>query len=401
MRRDGPWLRAAQGAGLLSPSGELQGTVFGEMSELARTTGSVNLGQGFPDYSGPQELLDEAIDAISRGENQYPPPRGTADLRAAIAEHQLRFRGVSLDPDREVLVTVGATEALAATVLGLVEPGEDIVVLEPHYDAYGALAHLADARLVTVPLRWPEFQPDHDELRRAVTDRTRLIIVNTPHNPTGAVLRSETLQLIVELAARHDAIIVTDEVYEHLVFDGQHVAIASLPGAASRTLSIGSAGKTFSVTGWKVGWVTGPAVLIDAVLAVKQYLSYVGSGPFQPAVAAGLRLPAARFDQERDRLRHKRDLLVSALRSRGLETATPAAGYFAIADAASIGYTDATELCRRLPREIGVVGIPVAALCTPERQGDYRSLVRFAFCKSDQILEEGMRRLDRLSELGR
>lgn len=196
MRRDGPWLRAAQGAGLLSPSGELQGTVFGEMSELARTTGAVNLGQGFPDYSGPRELLDEAIEAISRGENQYPPPRGTADLRLAIAEHQLRFRGVTLDPDREVLVTVGATEALAATVLGLVEPGEDIVVFEPHYDAYGALAHLADARLVTVPLRWPAFRPDHDELRRAVTDRTRLIIVNTPHNPTGAVLPARRWSLL-------------------------------------------------------------------------------------------------------------------------------------------------------------------------------------------------------------
>ncbi|MBN9168970.1 MAG: aminotransferase class I/II-fold pyridoxal phosphate-dependent enzyme, partial [Microbacterium sp.] len=272
----GAWRRTAAGAGLLGPDGRPEPTIFAEMSALAARTGAINLGQGFPDEDGPAAVLDAARAAISHGVNQYPPGRGTADLLEAVAEHQSRFYGLELDPEREIIVTAGATEALAAALLGLIDgPDDEVVVFEPHYDSYAACVALSGARLVTVPLRWPEFQPDLDELATAVTDRTRIILINDPHNPTGAVFDSEVREEIVRLAQRHDAVIVTDEVYEHLVFGGPHVPIATVPGARERTLSISSGGKTFSTTGWKVGWISGPAALVDAVLAVKQCLTYV------------------------------------------------------------------------------------------------------------------------------
>ena len=288
---DAPWTRAARGALLLGEDGIPRPTIFAEMSALASATGALNLGQGFPDEDGPAEVLEAAREAIASGVNQYPPGLGMPVLREAIAEHQRRFYGLQVDPDREVLVTVGATEALAATILAFVEEGDEVVTLEPVYDSYAAVIALAGGRHVPVPLRAPDFQPDPDELRAAVGDRTRIILLNTPHNPTGAILDPAFLDLAIELAHRHDAIVVTDEVYEHLVFDGRvHVPAATRPGAAGRVISISSAGKTFSTTGWKIGWLTASPELRDAVLAVKQFLSYVGGAPFQPAIARGLGL---------------------------------------------------------------------------------------------------------------
>lgn len=405
-----PWQRTIAGAGLLEADGGVRQTIFAEMSALAARTGAINLGQGFPDGSGPAEVLEAARHAISAGVNQYPPGPGAVVLRQAIAEHQRHWYGLDLDADSQVVVTAGATEALAATILAFVEPGDDVVCFSPTYDAYAAIVARAGGVLVPVPLhrvslhRVPHdqggvgWQPDPDELRRAVTDRTRIILVNSPHNPTGAVLSRELLHLVVDLAERHDALIVTDEVYEHLihageVHAGEHVPVATLPGAFERTITISSAGKTFSVTGWKVGWASGPAPLMTAVLAVKQYLSYSGGAPFQPAVALGLALPDERFAAIAADLTAKRDLLCSALTSVGFDVAVPDAGYFAVADAAPLGVEDADEFCRRLPALAGVVGVPVTAFVQPAERARVRSWVRFAFCKSNDVLDEGARRL--------
>lgn len=390
----GAWRRAAEGAGLRAPDGTTVPTIFAEMSALAAQTGAINLGQGFPDEDGPAQILEAAREAIARGVNQYPPGRGFPDLRLAIAEHQQRFYGLRPDPERDVLVTAGATEALAATLLALVDgPGDEVVVFEPFYDSYAACVALAGARLVPVPLRWPDFQPDLDELAAAVTDRTRVILVNDPHNPTGSVFSREVLERIVELAERHDAVIVTDEVYEHLVFDGAHVPIATLPGAWERTVSISSAGKTFSVTGWKIGWVTGPAALVSAVLAVKQFLTYVNGSPFQPAIAAGLRLSDDFFRGIAQSLRAKRDLLGDGLRAAGFGVAEPAGSYFTVADAGPVGAADAAEFCRALPERAGVVAVPLPAFATAPHRGRYRTLVRFAACKRVEVLQDAASRL--------
>ncbi|MFT4135752.1 aminotransferase class I/II-fold pyridoxal phosphate-dependent enzyme [Microbacterium sp.] len=390
----GAWRRAATGAGLLSPDGTAAPTIFAEMSSLAAATGAVNLGQGFPDEDGPAVVLEAARAAISHGVNQYPPGRGMPDLLQAIAEHQERFYGLALDPHRDVLVTAGATEALAATLLALVDgPDDEVVVFEPYYDSYAACVALAGARLITVPLRWPDFQPDLDRLRAAVTDRTRVILVNDPHNPTGAVFAREVLDEVVRLAERHDAIVVTDEVYEHLVFEGAHTPIATLPGAWERTLTISSAGKTFFTTGWKIGWISGPEPLVQAVLAVKQFLTYVNGAPFQPAIATGLRLPDDYFTGIAATLRAKRDLLGAGLRAAGFEVSTPAGSYFTVADAAPLGATDAADFCRALPARAGVVAIPLTAFVTPEHRADYAALVRFAACKRTEVLEDAASRL--------
>jgi N-succinyldiaminopimelate aminotransferase len=390
----GAWRRAAEGAGLRAPDGTAVPTIFAEMSALAARTGAINLGQGFPDEDGPAVVLEAARAAIADGVNQYPPGRGILELRTAVAEHQERFYGLRPDPEQDVLITAGATEALAATLLALLEdPDDEVVVFEPFYDSYAACVALAGARLVPVPLRWPDFQPDLDELAAAVTDRTRVILVNDPHNPTGSVFSPEVLTRIVELAERHDAIIVTDEVYEHLVFDRRHVALATLPGAWERTLSISSAGKTFSVTGWKIGWVTGPAPLVSAVLAVKQFLTYVNGSPFQPAVATGLRLPDDFFDGIAATLRAKRDLLGEGLTAAGFEVSVPAGSYFTVANAAAIGVTDAAAFCRELPQRAGVVGIPLTAFTTAGHRDRYATLVRFAACKRIDVLEDAASRL--------
>lgn len=393
----GNWQRAASGAMLLGDDGALRPTIFAEMSALATATGAINLGQGFPDEDGPAEVLEAARQAISDGFNQYPPGIGHAVLREAIAEHQQRFYGIPVDPATEVLVTAGATEALAATILALTEPGDEVVTFEPFYDAYGALFELAGAKRVLVPLRAPDFQPDLDALREAVSDRTRLILVNAPHNPTGAVFPEETLRLIIELAERHGATIVTDEVYEHLLFGGRrHTPISSLPGGWERTVTISSGGKTFSTTGWKIGWITAPSALIGPILAVKQFLTFVNGGPFQPAIAAGLRLPDEFFATAAATLERKCALLSAGLVDAGFTVSAPQGGYFVIADAAPLGHTDAAAFCRQLPELAGVVGVPLSAFVTPEHRGGTNSLVRFAFCKRERVIAEAVDRLGAL-----
>lgn len=387
MTVSGAWARTARGAMLLGAGGELAPTIFAEMSALAARTGAINLGQGFPDEDGPEEVLDAARRAISDGFNQYPPGRGYPVLREAIATHQERFYGLSPDPEREVLVTAGATEALAATILALIDDGDEVVTLEPFYDSYGAMIALGRGIHRTVALRAPNFQPDHDELRRVVNDRTRLILINNPHNPTGAVLDRETLELIVELAHEHDAIIVTDEVYEHLTFGVPHIPITTLAGAWERTVTISSAGKTFSTTGWKVGWISAPSALLEPILAVKQFLTYVNAAPFQPAIAVGLGLADSFFTGIADVLRDKRDLLSAGLTKAGFTVSPSLGSYFVVADAAPLGFDDAAALCRQLPELAGVVGVPISAFVTDEHKGDYASLVRFAFCKRVDVLE--------------
>lgn len=390
----GAWRRAAAGANLLSAEGEVAPTIFAEMSALAARTGALNLGQGFPDEDGPTVVLEAAREAIARGENQYPPGRGIRDLLHAISEHQKRFYSLEVDPDREVIVTAGATEALAATLLALIDsPGDEIVVFEPFYDSYAAIVGLTGARLRTVPLRWPAFQPDLADLAAAVNDRTRVILVNDPHNPTGTVFTAEVRNEIVRLAEHHDAVIVTDEVYEHLTFDAPHVPIATIPGAAARTLTISSAGKTFSTTGWKIGWIHGPADLITAVLTVKQFLTYVNGSPFQPAIAVGLRLGNDYFQNAAATFAQKHALLGAGLTAAGFTISPPQGGYFTVADASALGGTDAAEFCRSLPARAGVVAIPLSAFVLPENRDDYAGLVRFAACKKWEVLEEAVSRL--------
>ena len=393
----GGWSRAATGAGLLAADGSLSPTIFAEMSAIAARTGAVNLGQGFPDEDGPAEILQAAQDAIARGVNQYPPGRGDADLRAAITEHQRRFYGLDVNPESEVVVTAGATEALASVLLGLIDgPEDEVVVFEPFYDSYAACVALAGATLRTVPLRFPDFQPDLDELDAAVSDRTRIILVNDPHNPTGAVFSAAVRARIAELADRHDAVIVTDEVYEHLVFgDAEHTPIARDPLAAPRTLSISSAGKTFRTTGWKVGWITGPADLVTAALTVKQFLTYSGSAPFQPAIAAGLRLPDSYFGTLSAQMEHAAGLLGTALSAAGFAVSRPAGTYFTIADAAPLGATDAREFCFDLAETAGVVAIPMTAFVRPGQRPDAQTLVRFAACKRPEVIAEAADRLVR------
>ena len=367
-------------------------TIFAEMSALAVTTGSVNLGQGFPDTDGPDSLLDDAVAAIRSGHNQYPPGVGIQALRAAIAEHQQHWYALSYDLDTEVLVTTGATEAIAAAMLALVEPGDEVVALEPFYDSYQATVAMAGGQLVPVTLRPSTFALDVDALRAAVSGRTKVILLNTPHNPTGAVLSAAELAAVAALAVERDLVVVTDEVYEHLTFDGRaHIPLATLPGMRQRTLSIGSAGKTYSVTGWKIGWACGPSELVTAVRTAKQFLTYVSGAPFQPAVAAALALPDAFFAGVAADLQARRDLLCNGLRSLGFEVYVPAGTYFATTDIRSVGYEDGVEFCRDLPRRAGVVAIPHQVFYADPERG--RHLVRWAFCKQPDVLEDALGRL--------
>ncbi len=365
-------------------------SVFAEMTQRAAAAAAVNLGQGFPDADGPQEVLDAAVDAIRSGLNQYPPGIGMPVLRQAIAAHQNRFYGLDVDPDTEVLVTAGATEAIAATILALCEPGDEVITFEPYFDSYAASIALAGAVRRTSMLRFPDFAIDEASLRAAFSERTRLILLNTPHNPTGKVFTRQEMRLIADLALEYDALIVTDEVYEHLVFDGDHICMAAFPDVADRTLTISSGGKTFATTGWKVGWVHGPAQLVKAVRTVKQFLTFVASGPFQPAIAVGLQLSDTFFNELTATMRHRRDLLVSGLRELDVPVSVPAGGYFVIADLGRFD-PDALRLCRAMPDRIGVAGVPVSAF--HDHPDAAASLVRLAFCKQDDVLIEGVRRL--------
>ncbi|AWT44501.1 MULTISPECIES: pyridoxal phosphate-dependent aminotransferase [Streptomyces] len=373
-------------------------TIFAEMSALALSTGSINLGQGFPDTDGPEEVREAAVRALRDGRgNQYPPGPGIPELRTAIAAHQQRRYGLAYDPDSEVLVTAGATEAIAAALLGLLEPGDEVVALEPYYDSYAACIAMAGGRRVPVTLRPRDgaFRLDLDELRAAVTDRTRLLLINTPHNPTGTVLTREELTAIAALAVERDLLVVTDEVYEHLVFDDvEHVPLASLPGMRERTVTIGSAGKTFSFTGWKVGWVTAAPGLVAAVRSAKQFLTYVSSGPFQYAVAEALALPESYFTAFREDMRAKRDLLAAGLAEAGFGVFRTAGTYFITTDIRPLGESDGIAFCRALPERAGVVAIPNAVFYDHREAG--APFVRFAFCKRLEVLEEATRRLAKL-----
>ena len=369
-------------------------TIFAEMSALAVSTGSVNLGQGFPDTDGPREVAEAAAAAILGGRgNQYPPVPGIPELRQAIAGHQRRFYGLEFDPDTEVQVTTGATEAIAAALLALVEPGDEVIAFEPYYDSYAACIALAGGTRVPVTLRAPDFRPDLDALRSAVTDRTRLILLNTPHNPTGMVLTRDETEAIAKIAIAHDLLVITDEAYEHLTFDREHIPLATIPGMRERTVSIGSAGKTFSFTGWKVGWVTTTPELVAAVRAVKQFLTFVSSGPFQYAVAEALRMPDAYFAGISEGLRAKRDLLCAGLAEVGFVVYPPDGTYFVTTDIRGLGAADGVEFCRDLPRQAGVVAIPNSVFYDDAEAG--RTQVRFAFCKRPEVLQDALARIEK------
>jgi N-succinyldiaminopimelate aminotransferase len=373
-------------------------TVFAEMSALATRVGAVNLGQGFPDEDGPPAMLAAAQKAIADGVNQYPPGLGIAPLREAIAAQRLRHFGVEYDPDTEVLVTVGATEAIAAALIGLVEPGSEVLVIEPFYDSYSPAIAMAGAHRVAVPLSIDGrgFALDVDALRRAVTPQTRALIINSPHNPTGMVLTGTELAAIAEIAVSADLLVITDEVYEQLVFDGRrHIPLATYPGMAQRTITISSAAKMFNCTGWKIGWACGAADLIAGVRAAKQYLTYVGGAPFQPAVALALDSEDAWVAALRDSLQAKRDRLGAALTQLGFAVHDSGGTYFLCADPRPLGYRDSTTFCAELPERAGVAAIPMSAFC--DADNDWRHLVRFAFCKRDATLDEAITRLAAVS----
>ncbi|MEV7455670.1 aminotransferase class I/II-fold pyridoxal phosphate-dependent enzyme [Pseudarthrobacter oxydans] len=392
-----PWQRTALGANLLSPGGGLGVTIFEEMTTLAVQTGAINLGQGFPDEDGPLEIREAARAAIAAGANQYAPGKGIPELREAVAAHQQRFYGLAPDPTTEVVITTGATEAIAAALLAFAGPGDEVLTLEPFYDSYGAVIGLSGATHKTAPLLAPDFMPDMAALEAAFSPRTKIVLLNNPHNPTGAVFPREVLQRIVELARTHNSIIVTDEVYEHLTFGVSHVPVASLPGAADRTITISSAGKTFSLTGWKIGWLTGPEELVAAVRTVKQFLTYSSGTPFQSAIALGLGLPDSFYEGIAASLQQKRDILSEGLRAAGFDVFSPQGTYFVNVDTAPLGITDSVDLARRLPALVGVAAIPVPVFCHEEGAQRTRSLLRFAFCKKDGVLHEAAARLASLS----
>jgi N-succinyldiaminopimelate aminotransferase len=370
-------------------------TIFAEMSALAVRTGSINLGQGFPDTDGPPEMLAAAAAALREGRNQYPPGPGIPELRTAISAHQKAYWGLDYDPDGEIVVTAGATEAIAAAILALCETGDEVVCFEPYYDSYAASIALAGAARRPVTLRPTSgggYAFDPDELRAAFGPRTRLVLLNTPHNPTGKVFTADELALIAGLCQEHDTVAVTDEVYEHLVFDGvAHVPISTLPGMRQRTVQISSAGKTYSCTGWKVGWACGPAPLVSAVLRVKQFLTFVNAGPLQPAVAVALGLGSSYVDGVRAALEAKRNRLCAGLADAGFEVLRPAGTYFVTADISPFGGIDGVDFCRSLPERCGVVAVPTQVFYDHVEQG--QRLIRFAFCKRDAVLDEAVVRL--------
>jgi len=368
----------------------VESTIFAEMSALAVRTGSVNLGQGFPDEDGPAEVVEAAVAALRAGRNQYPPGHGTPELLDAVVAHQRRHYGLELDRS-QVVATTGATEAIAAALLGLVDPGDEVVVLEPYYDSYVAMIQFAGGVRRPVTLRAPDFRLDADELAAAITDRTRLILLNTPHNPTGTVLSRAELEAVAAVAIEHDLVVVTDEVYEHLTFEEPHVSLATLPGMFERTVTISSAGKSFSLTGWKIGWASGPADLVAAVEGAKNWLSYSSGAPLQPAVAVALNDHDAFHQQLAKELREKRDHLCAGLRELDLQVFVPAGTYFVTTDVSAYGHADGRAFCNALPELAGVVAIPSQVFYDDQDEG--RHLVRWAFCKQREVIDEGLRRL--------
>ncbi len=386
-------MTTARGATRLAGLGT---TIFARMSALAVATDSINLGQGFPDVDGPPEIIEAAVAAMRAGRNQYAPGLGVPELRAAIAAHQQRFYGIELDADSEVLVTTGATEAIAAAMLALVDPGDEVIALEPYYDSYAATIAMAGGVRVPVTLRPPEFRLDLDALRAAVTDRTKLLLINTPHNPTGTVLTDDELAAIARLACERDLLVVTDEVYEHLIFDdARHRPLSTYDGMAERTLSISSAGKTFSFTGWKIGWATGPEDLVRAVMTAKQFLTFTSGAPLQPAIAHALLLGDDYYESARTALQAKRDRICRGLREVGFDVFVPQGTYFVTTDITPLGYANGLDFCLELPKLCGVVAVPHEVFYDDKQAGT--SLVRWAFCKRDEVLDDALDRLKRLS----
>ena len=369
-------------------------TIFAEMSALAVRTGAINLGQGFPDTDGPPEVLQAAIDAIGSGRNQYPPGIGIPELRHAVSAHQKRFYDLSYDPDTEVLITAGATEAIASALISLCEVGDEVVCFEPYYDSYAAGIAIAGALRRPVLLRGPESSYVPEELEAAIGPRTRLILLNSPHNPTGKVYSRTELEHVAELAIRHDLLVVTDEVYEHIVFEGEHIPLATLPGMRDRTITISSGGKTFSTTGWKIGWVCATPELVTAVRTSKQFLTYVSGGPFQYAIAEGLNLGDDYFRSLANGLRDCRDRLSTGLRDAGFDVWNSAGTYFVTTHLASMGHSDGVEFCWSLPERCGVVAVPSVVFYDSKDVG--QPLVRFACCKRPEVIAEAAERLGTL-----
>ena len=375
----------------------LGNTIFGVMSARAVATNSINLGQGFPDVDGPPLVAKAAADAVLAGQgNQYPPATGVPELRQAVAGHQRRCYGLDYDPDSEVLITAGATEAIAAAVLALVEPGDEVIAFEPYYDSYVANIAMAGGTRVPLTLRAPDFRPDLARLESLITGKTRLLLLNSPHNPTGMVLTRAETEQIARIAIDHDLLVITDEAYEHLTFDVEHVPLATVDGMRGRLVSIGSAGKTFSFTGWKVGWATATPDLISAVRTTKQFLTYVSGGPFQYAVARAFDLPDSYYTDMAADLKAKRDLMAAGLREIGFGVYQPDGTYFITADIAPLGERDAMEFCRTLPDRAGVVAIP-SSVFYDDHPDEGATLVRFAFCKRPEVLKEALSRLSALA----
>ena len=372
-------------------------TIFAEMSALAVKTGAINLGQGFPDTDGPQEIAELAITAIRDGHNQYPPGLGIKKLRDALSHHQMRFYGREFDPETEVLVTAGATEAIAASLLAICEQGDEIITFEPYYDSYAASIALAGGVRRVVTLNTPEYTFSIDDLEKLINVKTKAILLNSPHNPTGKVFTHNELSQIANLCIEHDLVAICDEVYEHLVFEGEHIPLIQYPGMRDRTIQISSAGKTFSFTGWKIGWVCAQPALLDTVRTAKQFLTYVNGAPFQHAIAEALNLPDLYFDNFLEDMRVKRDCLSQGLEKAGLTTFTPQGTYFVTADIEKLGYEDGKQFCLDLPVQCGVVAVPNVVFYDNKDLGS--TLIRFAFCKKLDVLEEAVERLQTIESL--
>ncbi len=372
-------------------------TIFAEMSALAVKTGAINLGQGFPDTDGPREIAELAIAAIRDGHNQYPPGLGIKKLRDAISHHQMRFYGLEFDSETEVLVTAGATEAIAASLLAICEQGDEIITFEPYYDSYAASIALAGGVRRVITLNTPDYSFSIDDLEKLITAKTKAILLNSPHNPTGKVFTHNELSQIANLCIEHDLVAICDEVYEHLVFEGQHIPLIQYPGMRDRTIQISSAGKTFSFTGWKIGWVCAQPALLDTVRTAKQFLTYVNGAPFQHAIAEALNLPDLYFNNFLEDMRVKRDCLSQGLEKAGLTTFTPQGTYFVTADIESLGYEDGKQFCLDLPVQCGVVAVPNVVFYDNKDLGS--TLIRFAFCKRLDVLEEAVERLQTLESL--
>ena len=371
-------------------------SIFAEMSALAQATESINLGQGFPDTDGPEEMKEIARECIRDGRgNQYPPPHGLPALRDAVAAHQMRFYGLDINGATDVVITTGASEALSSAILALIDDGDEVLVFEPMFDVYAAGISLARGVRVAVPLSGPGLRPNIDQLRASVTPRTRMILLNSPHNPSGIVFSRGELEAIAAIAIEYDLIVVSDEAYEHLWFDDHvHIPISTLPGMFERTVTIGSGGKLFSFTGWKVGWASGPTHLIAAVRVVRQHLSYASGGPFQYAMAHGLGMPDQYFIEYRRAMSEQRDVLSGGLAELGFDVIPSQGSYYVTTDVRSIGAPDGLTFCRELPHRVRVVAIPHQVFCDDESGG--RPYVRWAFCKRPSVLREA---LDRLSHL--